>query len=152
MPKIGKVKFKRTRDIEGRIRNATISRDGEHWHISFNCEVVQKVIENNGPMVGIDRGMAKTHTLSDETTISLPETIKEIKGRISGLQKRLRLKKKFCENWKKLKKEITKLHQKIARMRYDWLHKISKRNDRGTRKKYCSKVWPKSVDSKASVA
>ena len=125
LPKIGKVKFKRTRDIEGRIRNATISRDAEHWSISFNCEVEEAVIENNGPMVGIDRGITKTLALSDETTFSLPKTIKEIEGRISALQKRLRLKKKFSENWKKLKKQITKLHQKIARIRHDWLHKIS---------------------------
>jgi len=125
LPKIGKVKFRKTRDIEGRIRNATISRDGKYWYISFNCETEKKIPQNIGSAIGIDRGVAKTLALSNEKTYTLPEKIKELEKRISVFQNRLRLKKKFTENWKKIIRNIVKLHQKIARIRHNWLHKIS---------------------------
>ncbi len=127
LPKIGRVKFRKTRDIEGRIRNATICREGKHWYISINCEIENEIPQNLGSSIGIDRGVAKTVALSNEENYSLPEKIKFLEKRISVLQKRLRLKKKFTENWKKLKRKIAKLHQKIARIRHNWLHKISTR-------------------------
>ena len=38
LPKIGKAKFRESRDIEGRVSNVTVSRDGKKWYISLNCE------------------------------------------------------------------------------------------------------------------
>jgi putative transposase len=125
LPKIGNVKFKNTRDILGKIRNATITRRGKHWYINFNCEVEKNIPENTGAMVGIDRGINKTICLSSDTTYNLPSEIKDIEKRISYLQKKLRLKKKFSFNSKKLKNKIAKYHRKISEIRNNWLHKVS---------------------------
>ncbi len=35
VPKIGWIKFRKSRDIKGITRSFTISRDGEHWYISI---------------------------------------------------------------------------------------------------------------------
>lgn len=125
LPKIGPVKFIQSREIEGRIRNATLSKSGDSWFVSFNCEVEVEVPKNEGAGIGIDRGITKTVTISDGRIFALPEKIKKLEQRISVLQKRMRLKKKFSKNWILFKKKIGKVHQQIARIREDFLHKIS---------------------------
>jgi len=131
LPKIGRVKYIKSRDIEGRIRNATISRDGDDWYISFNCEQEIEFPGISGTGVGIDRGIAKTIALSNESgycsdELILPANIiKGIEDRIGVLQKRLRKMVKFSQAWKKAKKAIGKLHRKITRIRHDFLHKLS---------------------------
>lgn len=34
-PKIGRIRYYNSRDIEGEIRNATISKEGKYWYISI---------------------------------------------------------------------------------------------------------------------
>jgi len=38
LPKIGKVKFSLSQNIEGKIKNATIKRQADGWYISFCVE------------------------------------------------------------------------------------------------------------------
>jgi putative transposase len=80
---------------------------------------------NSGYPIGIDRGVHKTLALSDGTFFLLPKKIKEIENNISRWQRSLRLKKRFSTNTKKMQKKIGRLHQKIALIRKDFLHKIS---------------------------
>ena len=59
LPKIGWVKFRDTRPIQGTIKNATVSaRHG--WHVAFACEIERETLQNLRPAVGIDRGVATT--------------------------------------------------------------------------------------------
>ena len=59
LPKFGPVRFRWTRPIGGTIRNATISREGGRWYISFCVEDgVAEVAPNGKPPVGVDRGVA----------------------------------------------------------------------------------------------
>ncbi|MEH8115951.1 transposase, partial [Gallibacterium anatis] len=50
---------------------------------------------------------------------------KTYKGKLAKLQKRLKNKVKFSQNWQKLKAKIAKLHHKIANCRKDFLHQTS---------------------------
>ncbi|MFB9629264.1 RNA-guided endonuclease InsQ/TnpB family protein [Nonomuraea helvata] len=68
LPKLGWVRFRITRPLGGRVKNATVSRDGEHWYVSFLVEdgaVTPERHDNPGSAVGIDRGVAKVVTRSD---------------------------------------------------------------------------------------
>ena len=38
LPKIGWVKFRKSRDIQGQINETTILEEGSDWYISFSCE------------------------------------------------------------------------------------------------------------------
>ena len=38
LPKLGWVRFRVTRPLGGKVKNATVSRDGKHWYISFLVE------------------------------------------------------------------------------------------------------------------
>lgn len=50
---------------------------------------------------------------------------KTYKGKLAKLQRRLKNKVKFSQNWQKLKAKIAKLHYKIANCRKDFLHQTS---------------------------
>ena len=133
LPKVGAVKFNLSREIEGRIRNCTISKEGDHWFISFNCETIieSKKADILRTDVGIDRGVVKTLTLSDETCynekdLKLPtEKIKKLEKIASYFQSKLKLKQRFSRHWIFLQKKIAKIHRKIKRIRIDWIHKIT---------------------------
>ncbi|MGN9846431.1 RNA-guided endonuclease InsQ/TnpB family protein [Nonomuraea sp. H19] len=68
LPKLGWVRFRITRPLGGTVKNATVSRDGKHWYISFLVEdgiTPPARHANPGSAVGIDRGVAKVATRSD---------------------------------------------------------------------------------------
>jgi len=131
LPKIGEVAFRISRDIEGKVKNATVKKEGDGWYICFCCEKEMVIPGNHLPTVGIDRGISETLVLSSEEDnfknleLTLPKVCHELRERIKVLQKRLRLKKNFSEKWKQLQKKIRKLHSKIAKIRHDFLHKAS---------------------------
>ena len=124
LPKIGEIKFRHHREIEGNIKSATVRKVSGEWHISFICEVELDVVENNNyNPVGIDRGIAKTLALSNSEYVNLPVgEIKNIEKRIEKLQRRMSKEKKFSNKWLKYKNIVNKLHNKITRIRHNWLH------------------------------
>ncbi|MEV4375267.1 transposase [Streptosporangium sp. NPDC049644] len=68
LPKLGWVRFRVTRPLGGKVKNATVSQDGGHWYISFLVEDGLASPERHaapGSAVGIDRGVVKVVTRSD---------------------------------------------------------------------------------------
>jgi putative transposase len=126
IPKIGIIKYTKLRDIEGRIRNMTIRKDGKHWFICFNCDVEQEEVFNYGQGIGIDRGIAKTVTLSESSVMSLPKNkLKELNQKIKRYQRKLAKQKKGSANREKTKQRISNLFLKVRNIRQDWNHKAS---------------------------
>ena len=123
LPKIGWVGFKKSREIEGTAKNVTVSRQGKHWFVSIQVEMVlPEPIHPTSDIVGVDMGVKRLFTLSDGT-FEQPIEVARWQNKIKRLQKRLAKKVKFSNNWRKLKDRITRLHAKIARIRRDKLHK-----------------------------
>ncbi|MFE2633545.1 RNA-guided endonuclease InsQ/TnpB family protein [Streptomyces scopuliridis] len=59
IPKLGWLRFRLSRAIGVTIRNATVSRDGNGWHISFGVHTGRKPDAPNGkPACGVDFGVA----------------------------------------------------------------------------------------------
>ena len=75
LPKIGWVKFRKSREIEGEIKQTTVIREGKYWYVCLACEIKkdeQKPIESAKDIVGIDVG------LEHFATIATDEGIEEI--------------------------------------------------------------------------
>jgi putative transposase len=126
IPKIGLVKYTKSREVEGCIRYMTIRREGKHWYICFNCEVSLVEVPNHGSPVGLDRGVTKTVTTSEGTFTSLPkEKLKKLETKIKFLQKKLARQKKDSQNRQKTKWRIGEVHRKIKNIRQDWNHKAT---------------------------
>ena len=59
VPKVGRVKFRQSRDVDGTIKNATVTWRAGRWSISFQTEieVPDPVVHPFRSEVGIDRGV-----------------------------------------------------------------------------------------------
>ena len=91
IPKVGFVRYRKSRPIQGVIKQLTVSVDCGHWFVSV---LTEKEFDNEGPSlpgeVGIDLGIAQTVTLSDGTVYQLDvASIKKHEARIVVLQKQL---------------------------------------------------------------
>ena len=126
LPKIGKVKLKETRELQGRIISATVSKDVDRWFVSFCTE--QDIPEpkiQNGQIIGIDLGLTHFVTLSDGTKVENPKVLKRYLQKIAKLQRRLSKKQKCSQNRQKARIKLAKVYRRVRNIRQDFLHKLS---------------------------
>ena len=124
---VGFVKFKKSQDIIGTIKNVTISKKSGHWYVSFGTEraLSENPIHPSTSAIGIDLGITKLITTSDGQYIKPKNSFKANQVKLAKLQRGLAKKVKFSANWKKQNRKIQKLHHHIANIRHDYLHKIT---------------------------
>lgn len=134
LPKIGWVNFRKSREIEGKIKQTTILREGAHWYVSFSTELIvpdpAPVPMNEEKAVGIDMGLKHFATMAAGTShrptyIPNPRYFSQYLPRLRVLARRLSKKVKFSKNWLKAKKQLGKLHARIKHCREDFAHKLS---------------------------
>jgi putative transposase len=123
---LGWVKFRKSRDILGTVKNCTIGFDGGHWFISFQTErQVEPPKHSSRSMVGLDLGVTRFFTLSDGTVEEPINSFKKHQDALARAQRDLARKVKFSASWQKQKARINRIHTRIANVRRDTLHKTS---------------------------
>jgi len=126
LPKIGYVKFYKSQEIEGKLKNTTVTREGKHWYIAFQVEYEKEnPIHKSNSSIGIDMGIANFATLSTGKEYKPLNSFRKLENRLSVEQKKLSRKIKFSNNWKKQQRKVFKIHRKIADSRKDYLHQAS---------------------------
>ena len=124
--KLGWVKFRKSQEVQGVIKNCTVSNKSGYWYISFQVEQeVAKPEHNSKSAIGVDVGIAKFVTLSDGSHLKPLNAFRQHEQRLAIEQRKLARKVNFSENWKKQKAKIQKIHTCIANCRKDFLHKAS---------------------------
>ena len=129
LPKVGKVRIKRHRDFDGKIKNATISKiPSGKYYVSVLVEQEEKeklpIINSE---IGIDLGIKEFAITSDGEMISNPKFFRKSEDRLKKLQKDLSRTKNGSKNREKCRIKVAKQHEKIGNQRKDFLHKLSKR-------------------------
>lgn len=127
LPKLGKVKCRVSREVNGRILNATISQvpSGKYF-VSICCtgaELAQ--LPKTEQSIGIDLGVKKIITLSDGTKIANPKYFHKSERRLARLQRKLSRKPKDSKRREKARIAVAKQHEKVANQRADFLHKLT---------------------------
>jgi putative transposase len=126
LPKIGLVRFWKSRDIDGTIKNVTVSRTGKHWFVAFQVEMeLPEPVHPSTAEVGIDLGIATFAAFSDGTLLPPLNVLRTHERKLARAQQALARKVKFSQNWKKQKARIQTLHMRIANCRHDFLHQHS---------------------------
>lgn len=126
LPKIGWLRFIKSREIEGTPKNVTVSRKGKHWYISIQTErEVVTPVHPSVTMTGIDMGIARFLTFSDGTFVEALNSFRRLEEKMAFEQRKLSWKKLYSRNWLKQKERITRLHMHITDARHDFLHKHS---------------------------
>jgi len=126
LPKLGWIRYRNSRAILGSPKNITVSAKAGKWFFSVQteCEVDQSLHPATS-MVGIDVGIKRFVTMSDATYIEPLSTFRKHEVTLAKYQRRMSRKTKFSSNWKKAKARIQKIHNRIANVRNDFLHKAT---------------------------
>lgn len=128
IPKIGLLKYRDTRQISGRILNATVSRTASGKYFISLCteeEIVPK--PNAGGAVGLDVGVKEFYTDSNGVKVTGPKALSQYQKKLAREQRRLSRMQKGSKNRNKQRIRVARAHEKVANIRTDFLHKESSR-------------------------
>jgi putative transposase len=126
LPKAGWVAFRKSQEALGRMKQITISRDGDHWYASILCEVeMANPISVTGPAVGLDLGVTQAITLSTGEVVHLPSVSAAERRRQARLQRDLSHSKKGSRNRTKARKRLARFQKRVADRRRDAMHKAT---------------------------
>lgn len=126
LPKIGWVGFAKSREVEGTIKRAVIVRkpSGKYF-VSVICEVDIEPLPENDSECGVDLGYRRFITQDNGEMTANPKHLHNAQEKLAEAQRKLsRMQQGSC-NWEKQRRKIARLHEHIANIRADILHKIS---------------------------
>lgn len=125
-PKLGLVKIKYSREINGIIKNASIKQipSGEYF-VSIVADIQEELLDNHGCMVGIDVGLKEFYSDSNGNKVDNPKYLRKSQKKLARLQRQLSKKQANSNNREKVRIKVARLHTKIANQRNDFLHKES---------------------------
>lgn len=126
LPKLGLVRFAKSREVQGRILNATIRRNPSgKYFISIGTEVEVAERSKTNSAIGIDVGLKDFAILSNGTTYSNPKFFRTLEEKLAKAQRIMSRRTVGGSNWYKAKRKVACIHEKIANTRKDYLDKIS---------------------------
>ena len=127
LPKLGKVKCRISREVKGRILNATISQaPSDKYFVSLCCtEVEIDMYETTGAMVGLDMGLKDFAISSDGIKYANHKYLHKSEKRLARLQRKLSRKPKDSKRREKARIVVAKAYEKVSNQRRDFLQKLS---------------------------
>ena len=133
LPKLGNVRAKVSRPLQGRFMSVTVSLDAAgRYFATFLCtDVPSKDAPATDREVGIDLGVETLATLSNGTKIENPRGLERYERKLAREQRRLSRRKgarkseKQSRRYLKQRKRVARIHAKIADARTDALHKVT---------------------------
>ena len=133
LPKVGWVKVRVSRQIEGDLRNATVTRKAGRWAVSLQTEEdVPEPEVRTRPEVGVDLGVTSFAMTSSGVRIHpTPELVMAMKAAEKKLVwEQRKLSRKYrkgpkSQHFRKQKIQVARAHERVSNMRLDFLHKAS---------------------------
>ena len=129
LSKIGHLKIKLHRPIQGNMKTCTLKREGDCWYVALSCEIEGtegKKTPSTDQAVGIDLGLYHFAALSTGDIIDNPRHYRKAEQKIVGMQQELSRKKRRSNCRKKTVKKLSKAYRKVRNQRQDFLHKWSR--------------------------
>ena len=126
LPKLGLVRFAKSKEVEGRILNATIRRNPSgKYFVSLLVETDVQPLPKTNKEVGIDVGLKDFAILSNGEVFENPKFLRKMEQKLIREQRILSRRVKGSSNWNKQRVKVAKIHERIANARTDYLQKIS---------------------------
>ena len=126
LPKIGWVKTKFHRPLEGRPKNITVSRTktGKYF-VSIQCEVEMVEPPARGGEIGIDLGVKSFLATSEGWKRDNPRHLQQAEKKLKRLHRQLSRRVKGSAGREKTRILLARQHEKVANQRRDFLQKLS---------------------------
>ncbi|WP_214805789.1 IS200/IS605 family element RNA-guided endonuclease TnpB [Exiguobacterium sp. s46] len=136
LPRLKWVRFANSRQVAGRILNATIRRTASgKYFVSLLAEQEIHELPKTGSSVGVDVGLKHFAVLSDGTLYQNDRYFRTLEKKLAREQRKLsrrqrialdkKVKLSEARNYQKQKRKVARIHEKIANKRTDFLHKVS---------------------------
>lgn len=131
LPKLGIVKAKVSKNINGKIKSVTVSKTStDKYFASILFEADDLIINDKLRISGIDLGLSSLVTVFDGETTYKIDPIKPTRKYALTLRRRqqtLSRRVKGSNNRRKAIKKVALVHEKITNTRQDFLHKLSRK-------------------------
>src|SRR6266581_3245816 len=127
IPKLGWVNMAEKLRFQGKVAGARITRTADWWFISITVDVPDERPEKRHTAVGIDVGLNRLATLSTGEGYENQAFLKTSLKKLRQANKRLHRRKPGSKNREKARRQVARLHYRIACMREDVLHQLTSR-------------------------
>jgi putative transposase len=130
VPKIGRVRLRLSRPVEGQTKSATFKQDAcGHWHVSLVAEtqVPDVVLPLPEPAcsVGLDLGLKEAVVLSTGPRVPAPRFYRRGARKLRRAQRTFSRRVKGSRNKAKARANVARVHHRVANQRADFVHKLS---------------------------
>ena len=130
LPKIGDVKAVFHREIKGKIKTVTVSKNKSDQYLAailFEDGKDKPKTKTEGKAIGIDLGINHFAITSDGSKFDNPRWLAKHERNLKIKQQKLSRKEPGSNNRNKARKTVAKVHNKIRLCRSDFHHKLSRR-------------------------
>lgn len=129
LSKIGGVKIKLHRPVEGTIKTCTVRRTPTgKWFVSFACDIDHKPVEQPvEPAVGIDMGLLSFATFSNGEQIGNPRFFRQKEKALAKTQRKLSKQKKGTPERAKARKVVARVYERITNKRHNFTHQEARK-------------------------
>ena len=127
LPKLGLVKCHVSKEVKGRILNATVSQNPSgKYFVSICCTDVEiEPMEPTGAVVGVDLGIKDLAITSDGQKFPNNKYLYASEDKLRRLQRRLSRKTKGSKRWEKQRIKVARCAEHIANQRRDAMQKLT---------------------------
>ena len=127
LPKLGLVKCRISKQIEGRILSATVSKNpSRKYFVSVCCTDVEvELLPKTDKSIGVDLGIK--HLAVDSNGVEYPNNkyLSKSEKKLARLQRQLSRKPSGSNRYERARIKVARLHEHITNQRKDQLHKLT---------------------------
>jgi len=127
VPKLGWVNMAENLRFTGKVTGARVTKTADWWFISIQVEIPDETPDKKKAAVGIDVGLNRLATLSTGEGYENQAFLKTALKKLRQANKRLHRRKLGSANREKARRQVARLHYRIACLRDDVLHKLTTR-------------------------
>lgn len=123
LSKIGRIKVKLHRPVEGHIKTLTLTREAGHWYACFSLECEPQPLPPSTEEVGLDLGLTTFAALSTGTYIENPRHFHHAQAKLCVAQRRIARRHRGSNRRRKAVLLVQRAHAHVRRQRADFHHK-----------------------------
>jgi len=127
VPRIGAVRIKLHRPLEGKPKSLQIVLDVDQWYAVYTCEVTARPLPVTGSEIGFDVGTTWFAITSDGEFKDNPRYLKSSLKTLRVQQRTVARRRKGGNRRRKAVQAVAKTHRKIRRQRSDFHHTTARR-------------------------
>jgi putative transposase len=127
LPKVGWVRWRKSRDLKGRVTRATVFQQANGWYVSvLTTQVVAEPAPVDVPVEGIDVGVAQTMAFSSGAEpFHMPTLSAQERAHRRRLERRLARRRKGSGRYQRAKHALARDKARETRRRHDALAKAT---------------------------